>query len=214
MKFTLFTLSALALTSMVSAAPANTCVESHVASKGQTCSTFSSKYHITVKQLQTLNSGLGNNGKNCTKLVPGKTYCTKATVPKKSGSNQEFGDNQKSQGSSKDGNNNSRSSSSNDQTVAKSGETTQSSTATTNDASHLAARAIIECKKFHVVKTGDTCKSIAKDNHIPEVQLTQLSKEKSQFTPKDHDTTPKNITTVTPPPCNKLVVGKRYCIAY
>ncbi|KAI9010011.1 hypothetical protein CLU79DRAFT_484629 [Phycomyces nitens] len=201
-----------------------------------TCATFSSKYHITVKQLQTFNTGLGSNGKNCKKLIPGKSYCTKKSYhddhsPKKSEDSQKSqgadnnnnSDKNKAQGSGNGNSNGNKSqdSNSNAQTAGKSGESVQSSTGATNDASHLAARAIVECKKFHVVKAGETCKSIAKDNKIPEAQLTQLSKEKSKTPSKDNSAphneeraVPKDGTTVTPPPCDKLVVGKRYCIAY
>ncbi|KAL0077551.1 hypothetical protein J3Q64DRAFT_1852382 [Phycomyces blakesleeanus] len=347
MKLTVFILVLFALASMVSAAPVNGCAESHVATNGQTCSTFSSKYQITVNQLQKLNSGLGNNETKCVNLVSGKSYCTKATVPKatvpkatvpkatvpkatvpkatvpkttvpkttvpkatvpkatvpkatvpkatvpkatvpkttvpkatvpkatvpkatvpkatvpkatvpkatvpkatvpkatvpkatvpkatvpkatvpketvpketvpkatvpketvpKAAVPKKSKNIQNSQAPNKD--------SSNIKIAAKSEESAPPSTTniTTSDASHLAARTITKCKKYHVVKAGDTCKSIAKEHNIVEVQITQLSKEKSQSASDDNTAVLKKIGVTNPPPCDKIVIGERYCIAY
>ncbi|KAL0077546.1 hypothetical protein J3Q64DRAFT_1768190 [Phycomyces blakesleeanus] len=192
MKFSLFALATLALSAVVSAGADVSCAEKHAASKGQSCAVFSSKYHITVKQLQTLNSGLGSNGKDCKNLIPGKSYCTKATSPKVDSPNKSTP--KKSDGDKKSNDDK------NKETISKSSENeAKQSTVNTNGASHIAARAIAECKKYHVVKAGDTCETIAKQYSIPEAQFTELNKKDS----KDSAI-----------PCTKLVSGKRYCVAH
>ncbi|KAI9010014.1 hypothetical protein CLU79DRAFT_849169 [Phycomyces nitens] len=298
MKLSLFTISALALTGLVSAAPAAGCAEKHIVTKGETCVSVASKFGITIKDFQGFNLGLGSEATACKSLVVGSSYCvkplpvksndkrgvnpdkhTKITHPRTkttkkvhkatnkpvTGKSHEKRDanigkpvepahkpakvlpkpfkstpkpdveHPKEKRDEKapepkepahkpskvlpkpfkptpkldiehskekrgvDSPQKKESTKKPVKTTHKPSKSAKNGHSATPKSAHHAARAIADCKKYHVVKSGETCASIAKENNITKDQLKEFNSGLSQASDSE---------------CQKLVAGQRYCISH
>ncbi|KAL0081334.1 hypothetical protein F4703DRAFT_1917931 [Phycomyces blakesleeanus] len=268
MKLSLFTISALALAGMVSAAPAVGCAEKHIAAQGETCVSVAAKFDITVKEFQGFNLGHGSEINNCKSLVVGSSYCVKplSTVSKNKRSekepehkkpihkpskvvpkpikptqepnvehpqdkrgekeaehkkpihkpskvvpkpikptqepNVEHPQEKRGENSPKKeemAKKQKKTTKKPVKTTYKPSNSTKKDHAATPKGAHHATRAVSDCKKYHVVKSGETCKTIAKENKITMAQFKQFNSGLSQAIDSE---------------CQKLVVGQSYCISY
>ncbi|KAI9007578.1 hypothetical protein CLU79DRAFT_891992 [Phycomyces nitens] len=210
MKFTLIATATMALIGMVSAIhPVHSCIRFHVANPGESCNAISNQYSVSIDNLRKWNHGLTHNHKDrCATLFPGVPYCVLATKPKitrslfkkrasKSSSKDKKKVTKKVQKKPKKAKKTTK------KTTKKSAKKTKKTTKkTTKKASHaglnIANRTDPNCKKYHVVKSTDSCYSVAKANKISMNKFYSLNAGLHHL--GDHI-------------CDNLDTGKAYCVA-
>ncbi|KAL0077175.1 carbohydrate-binding module family 50 protein [Phycomyces blakesleeanus] len=202
MKFTLIATATMALVGMVSAIhPIHSCTLLHTASSGESCKALAQKYNVSVEDLRSWNHGLTNSSEDrCLNLFPGVPYCVLASDPKVKRTLFAKRAAKTTKKSAK-------------KTTKKAKKTTKKAKKTTKKAAkkttkkakspkkaslNIANRTDPNCKKYHVVKSTDSCYSVAKVNNISLNKFYSLNLGLHHL--GDHI-------------CDNLDTGKAYCVA-